>query len=128
MVLNFRNFFGNKIDLAEKRVVTAEEAETKAREIGASYCEVSAKSGANIKQLFRKVATSIPLPPAALEGGDGSSFNNNNRLGFGGGGSSTSNNIRRIDPLLVTPARTSDALANQQQLQQANQSGMCGSC
>ena len=47
---------GNKIDLVEERTVENEQAEIFANELGASYYEVSAKTGFGIKELFDRVA------------------------------------------------------------------------
>jgi Ras-related protein Rab-6A len=91
---------GNKIDLGEKRAVTTEEGEARAREIGAAYCEVSAKTGANIKQLFRRVSTTIPLPP-----GDDTA------AGASASPSVSLAPMRRLDPLLITPSRMAGAAA-----------------
>ena len=51
---------GNKTDLAEKRQVSSDDGERKAREEGVLFMETSAKGGYNIKQLFRKLATTLP--------------------------------------------------------------------
>ncbi|KAG6495644.1 hypothetical protein ZIOFF_043470 [Zingiber officinale] len=51
---------GNKTDLIDKRQVSMEEGETKARESGVMFIETSAKAGFNIKPLFRKIAASLP--------------------------------------------------------------------
>ncbi|CAL9082010.1 unnamed protein product [Musa textilis] len=51
---------GNKTDLVDKRQVSAEEGEAKARELGVMFIETSAKAGVNIKPLFRKIAASLP--------------------------------------------------------------------
>ncbi|XP_018971139.1 ras-related protein Rab-6A-like isoform X2 [Cyprinus carpio] len=51
---------GNKTDLADKRQVSVEAAEKKARELGVMYIETSAKAGYNVKQLFRRVAAALP--------------------------------------------------------------------
>ncbi|KAJ4820334.1 Ras-related protein [Rhynchospora pubera] len=51
---------GNKNDLVDQRQVSFEEGEVKAIEIGAIFTETSAKSGFNIKTLFRKVASTLP--------------------------------------------------------------------
>ncbi|QDZ22058.1 ras-related GTPase [Chloropicon primus] len=51
---------GNKTDLSEKRQVTVEEGEAKAKELGVMFIETSAKGGVNIKALFRKIASSLP--------------------------------------------------------------------
>lgn len=45
----------NKIDLCD-RVVSTKEGESLAEELGTTYIEVSAKTGANIDQLFRDIA------------------------------------------------------------------------
>ena len=51
---------GNKTDLADKRAVTTEEGEAKAKELNVLFIETSAKSNHNIKQMFRKIAESLP--------------------------------------------------------------------
>uniref|UniRef100_A0A803YMZ0 Ras-related protein Rab-6B n=1 Tax=Meleagris gallopavo TaxID=9103 RepID=A0A803YMZ0_MELGA len=51
---------GNKTDLADKRQVSIEEGERKARELNMMYIETSAKAGYNVKQLFRRVAAALP--------------------------------------------------------------------
>eukprot|EP00213_Chloropicon_mariensis_P001956 CAMPEP_0197476894 /NCGR_PEP_ID=MMETSP1309-20131121/11382_1 /TAXON_ID=464262 /ORGANISM="Genus nov. species nov., Strain RCC998" /LENGTH=240 /DNA_ID=CAMNT_0043017505 /DNA_START=305 /DNA_END=1024 /DNA_ORIENTATION=+ len=52
---------GNKTDLSEKRQVTVEEGEAKAKELGISiFVETSAKTGAGVKALFRKIAGGLP--------------------------------------------------------------------
>ena len=52
---------GNKTDLGtEKRQVTADEGEAKAKELGIMFIETSAKAGINVKALFRKVASALP--------------------------------------------------------------------
>merc|ERR1712130_1037925 len=50
---------GNKIDLSDHRQVT-NEGEEKSNQLGVMFMETSAKSGDNIKSLFRKVATNLP--------------------------------------------------------------------
>jgi Ras-related protein Rab-6A len=66
---------GNKTDLVERRQVSIEEGDARARELGVSFVETSAKAGFNVKALFRKIAASLP----GLEGAAG---------GAGGGGAS----------------------------------------
>jgi Ras-related protein Rab-6A len=63
---------GNKTDLEEERQVTAVEAEARAQELDVMWIETSAKTGHNIKGLFRKVAQALPKPnaPGASPGGD----------------------------------------------------------
>ncbi|KAL6753226.1 small rab-related GTPase [Haematococcus lacustris] len=51
---------GNKTDLAEKRQVSIEEGDAKARELSVFFIETSAKAGLNIKALFRKIAAALP--------------------------------------------------------------------
>jgi len=52
---------GNKTDLADKRTVSVEEGEAKAKEHGAMFIESSAKAGINILPLFEKVAAALPI-------------------------------------------------------------------
>ncbi|GAA0147276.1 small GTPase [Lithospermum erythrorhizon] len=51
---------GNKTDLVDKRQVSIEDGEAKAKESNIMFIESSAKAGFNIKPLFRKIATSLP--------------------------------------------------------------------
>jgi Ras-related protein Rab-6A len=51
---------GNKTDLADKRVVSLEEGEEKAKREGVLFIETSAKASYNIKGLFRKLARALP--------------------------------------------------------------------
>ena len=51
---------GNKIDKAEERTVSVDEAEAKAKGLDATYIETSAKTGDNVKQLFKQIATTLP--------------------------------------------------------------------
>ncbi|XP_022665935.1 ras-related protein Rab6-like [Varroa jacobsoni] len=51
---------GNKTDLSEKRQVNTEDGEKKAKELQVMFIETSAKSGYNVKQLFRRVANALP--------------------------------------------------------------------
>jgi Ras-related protein Rab-6A len=51
---------GNKTDLNDKRQVTTEEGESKAKEYGIMFIETSAKAGYNVKLLFRKIAQALP--------------------------------------------------------------------
>lgn len=51
---------GNKTDLQDKRQVSTEDGEKKAKELNVMFIETSAKSGYNVKQLFRKVAAALP--------------------------------------------------------------------
>jgi len=52
---------GNKTDLGnDKRQITTEEGEEKAKKDGLLFMECSAKAGYNVKSLFRKLATSLP--------------------------------------------------------------------
>eukprot|EP01017_Pseudomicrothorax_dubius_P015788 TRINITY_DN1804_c0_g1_i4.p1 TRINITY_DN1804_c0_g1~~TRINITY_DN1804_c0_g1_i4.p1 ORF type:complete len:106 (+),score=29.23 TRINITY_DN1804_c0_g1_i4:487-804(+) len=51
---------GNKSDLSDQRQVTTEELEQKGKELDINVIEVSAKTGANINELFNTVATTLP--------------------------------------------------------------------
>uniref|UniRef100_A0A4W5Q3Q0 RAB6B, member RAS oncogene family a n=1 Tax=Hucho hucho TaxID=62062 RepID=A0A4W5Q3Q0_9TELE len=51
---------GNKTDLGDKRQITIEEGEQRAKELSVMFIETSAKTGYNVKQLFRRVAAALP--------------------------------------------------------------------
>lgn len=51
---------GNKTDLTERREVSTEEGEQKAKEFNTMFIETSAKAGYNVKPLFRKIAQALP--------------------------------------------------------------------
>ncbi|KAJ3379164.1 hypothetical protein HDU92_006854 [Lobulomyces angularis] len=51
---------GNKTDLNEKRQVTTEDGEKKAKEFNVMFIETSAKAGYNVKALFRRIAQALP--------------------------------------------------------------------
>lgn len=51
---------GNKTDLADKRQVSIDEGEKKAKDLNVMFIETSAKAGYNVKQLFRRVAAALP--------------------------------------------------------------------
>jgi len=51
---------GNKTDLGDKRQVSTEEGELKAKELNVMFAETSAKAGYNVKQLFRRIASALP--------------------------------------------------------------------
>ncbi|KAM3583219.1 GTPase Ryh1 [Umbelopsis sp. WA50703] len=51
---------GNKTDLNEKREVSVDDGEKKAKEYGVMFIETSAKAGHNVKTLFRKIAQALP--------------------------------------------------------------------
>ena len=55
---------GNKTDLQDKRQVTSEEGEKKAKELNVMFIETSAKSGFNVKQVC--VLVHCPLSDAKL--------------------------------------------------------------
>jgi Ras-related protein Rab-6A len=63
---------GNKTDLADKRQVSAEEGEAKAKKLNVLFVETSAKSNTNIKQMFRKLAEALPGQTEAGKEGNGS--------------------------------------------------------
>lgn len=60
---------GNKTDLGDKREVTQQMGEDEAKRCGALFVETSAKVGANVKNLFRRIAQA--LPGMEGEGGTG---------------------------------------------------------
>ncbi|KAI4094001.1 MAG: hypothetical protein LQ344_002446 [Seirophora lacunosa] len=51
---------GNKTDLGDKREVTQQMGEDEAKRCGALFVETSAKAGANVKGLFRRIAQALP--------------------------------------------------------------------
>eukprot|EP00186_Timspurckia_oligopyrenoides_P000219 CAMPEP_0182447430 /NCGR_PEP_ID=MMETSP1172-20130603/15965_1 /TAXON_ID=708627 /ORGANISM="Timspurckia oligopyrenoides, Strain CCMP3278" /LENGTH=190 /DNA_ID=CAMNT_0024643869 /DNA_START=312 /DNA_END=885 /DNA_ORIENTATION=+ len=51
---------GNKTDQTDKRQVSLEEGEAKAKEHDIMFVETSAKAGFNVKALFRKIAAALP--------------------------------------------------------------------
>lgn len=56
---------GNKTDLADKRQISFEQGEAKAKQYGVLFYETSAKAGYNIKALFKQIASMlIPEAPA----------------------------------------------------------------
>lgn len=59
---------GNKTDLADRRQVSTEEGEEKAKEAGVMFIETSAKVGHNIKALFRQLAGALPGQEEATGG------------------------------------------------------------
>ena len=69
---------GNKTDLLDRRQVSLEEGDAKARELAVNFIETSAKAGFNVKALFRKIAAALP----GMEGAGGGAAAG----GAGGGG------------------------------------------
>ncbi|KAK0548890.1 GTPase Ryh1 [Tilletia horrida] len=59
---------GNKTDLNEKREVTTDEGEKRAKEFNGMFIETSAKAGHNVKTLFKKIALALPGMDAAKDG------------------------------------------------------------
>ncbi|WWD20819.1 hypothetical protein CI109_105296 [Kwoniella shandongensis] len=51
---------GNKTDLNDKRQVTPEDLDKRAKELGVMSIETSAKAGYNVKTLFKKIAMALP--------------------------------------------------------------------
>lgn len=58
---------GNKTDLTDKRQVSMEEGERKAKDLNVMFIETSAKTGYNVKQLFRRVAAALPGMDSSAE-------------------------------------------------------------
>lgn len=52
---------GNKTDAADSRVVSQTDGEERAQELNTMFIEVSALTGANVKQCFRKIASALPV-------------------------------------------------------------------
>lgn len=52
---------GNKTDLSEKRQVSMEEGERKAKELNVMFIETSAKAGYNVKQVCVTCMTCEPV-------------------------------------------------------------------
>lgn len=46
---------GNKTDLSDKRQVSSEEGERKAKELNVMFIETSAKAGYNVKQVSKPI-------------------------------------------------------------------------
>ena len=51
---------GNKVDLTNDRKISVEEGKEKANELNLLFVETSAKTGTNVKHLFKKVAVALP--------------------------------------------------------------------
>jgi len=62
---------GNKTDLNEKREVTTDEGEKRAKEFNGMFIETSAKAGHNVKTLFKKIALALPGMDASKDGAGG---------------------------------------------------------
>ncbi|KAL3904481.1 MAG: hypothetical protein SGILL_010051, partial [Bacillariaceae sp.] len=62
----------------DKRQVSTEEGEERAKKDGLMFMECSAKAGYNVKSLFRKLATALPGSPdgAAAKAGAGAGQSN----------------------------------------------------
>ncbi|KAI9316186.1 ras family-domain-containing protein [Dichotomocladium elegans] len=60
---------GNKTDLNDKRNVSEEEGEQKAKQLNVMFIETSAKAGHNVKTLFRRIAQALPgMDPKSADG------------------------------------------------------------
>ena len=68
----------NKVDLADRRVVTTEEGEIKAKELEVMFIETSAKDGLNVKTLFTNLAQHLP----AVDSNENSRLTQNNMEEF----------------------------------------------
>jgi len=86
---------GNKVDLASKRTVEIEESQAYAEENGILFMETSAKTAANVNELFVAIAKKLPKnqPPRPTTGGgrgggvplDAPAQNGNGKGGKSGG-------------------------------------------
>ena len=81
---------GNKSDAVDRRQVTAEEGDARARECGALFVETSAKAGFNVKLLFRRVAAALPGLEALAAPGGGDLVDVSLAAAAAGGGGSSS--------------------------------------
>ena len=73
---------GNKTDLADKRQITFEQGETKAKQFGVLFYETSAKAGYNIKALFKQIASLLipEVPPEVTASAAGTSTTEENGI------------------------------------------------
>ena len=98
---------GNKADLAasdpSKRAVTAEEATAYASEHSLLFLETSAKTSANVAELFMAVAEALPGPEFGGDGPGGSS-------GGGAQRKDSDRDYRTINDLAGVDGRTRDAI------------------
>ena len=80
---------GNKCDWEEKRVVTTEQGQALADELGIPFLEVSAKSNINIDKAFYSLAADIKkriIDTSKNEQAPASGVNVGSQSGAGGGG------------------------------------------
>lgn len=62
---------GNKVDLAESRVISEADARAYAAETGLLYFEASAKTDTNVREIFEEIAGRLPrAAPPSLPAGD----------------------------------------------------------
>lgn len=59
---------GNKTDLSDKRQVSTEEGERKAKELNVMFIETSAKAGYNVKQVLEGAGSKIERKIATPDG------------------------------------------------------------
>lgn len=91
---------GNKTDLGnDKRQVSTEEGEERARKDGITFMECSAKAGYNVKSLFRKLATALP---------HGSGGDKGDRAGGAGAGNGKNGGMVTVK-LAESPANLDEA-------------------
>ena len=76
---------GNKLDLAGKRAVTFDEAKAYADECGLLFMATSAKTAANVMDIFTSIARKLPKNEPGDAGATGRSGGANGRNGGGGG-------------------------------------------
>lgn len=93
---------GNKTDLGnDKRQVSTEEGEDRAKKDGLMFMECSAKAGYNVKSLFRKLATALPGSPDGSAAGGAAA-------GAGGAGGSNLIDIK----ISSAPANLDDSASS----------------
>lgn len=66
---------GNKVDLASKRTVEIEESQAYSEENGILFMETSAKTAANVNELFVAIAKKLPKPRPGSTNGLGKDSN-----------------------------------------------------
>ncbi|KAK5773994.1 hypothetical protein RI543_004751 [Arxiozyma heterogenica] len=109
---------GNKSDLSDERQVSTEEGEKKAELLGANiFMETSTKVGYNVKNLFKKIAKSLP------EFQDDNNNNSNNN----GNNNNDSNNDAILDESLSNTHDKSTGIIDISTSQNENidQNGSC---
>ena len=117
---------GNKSDLVEQREVTSEEGELRAKELDVMFTEVSAKNGLNVKSLFRRMASALPIHSPGSTGENGG---RNSRVGSGEATGDVNDPVPD-DPFNIHPStKVNFNEANvKSKTENASSSSSCASC